>query len=442
MNATAAPLLAGEAILCYAPDPWAGLWRNRHQIMSRLARQNTVVYIEPRLYLGDAKRRFREGRLALADLRRPLLTRPTLPLGAGGVEADEGPMSHDFSRAASRSATQVAGSISGSERSGLWLYHDPYWAPYAGRLRGGLLTASIRRVAMRRMLAQLAIRRPILWLLRPFHADQIGLYDEKLVVYQITDEYSDFPLIRDKAAFLREEEALLRRADLVIVTSPGLLASKGRFNPRTHLVPNAVDYAGFRAALADPRSGARLAAYGLTDAMPHPRIGYVGALNEKIDFDLLAGIAAAQPDWQLILVGSLDLTVHADKADAVHRQPNVCWPGRLPVEDVPAAIAAMDVCLLPYEQNPWTANIDSLKLYEYLACGKPIVSTDVPASRAFGGLVRIAEGAAGFVAAIEAALREDAADQVAARRAAAAANTWDMRVAQISSLLVEAVQAR
>lgn len=420
--------LTGEAILCVAPDPWAGLWRNRHQIMTRLAVRNTVVYIEPRRYLGETVRAWRSGRLGLADLRRPLLAAPALPADL---------------------AMRLAGRF--------WLYHDPYYAPYAGRRTGGLLTAALRRRALHRTLAGLGITAPILWLLRPFHADLLGQYGEKLVVYHVTDEYSGFPTVIDKAAFARQEEALLRRADLVIVTSPGLLVSKGRYNPHTYLVPNAVDYAGFQAALADPGSiaqiaGGRLGAGELDrsgqsasqfpEPIPRPRIGYVGALNEKIDFDLLAAVAQARPDWQLVLVGALDLTAHPHKADALRNEaagPNVHWLGRVPVTEVPAAIAGLDVCLLPYEQNAWTANIDSLKLYEYLACGRPVVSTDVPAARAFAPLVRIAATPAAFIAAIEAALTDNAAETVAARRAVAAANTWDMRVAQIEELLTEAL---
>ena len=406
MNAMAAgSALTGETIICFAPDPWEGLWRNRHQIMTRLARRNTVIYVEPRRYLGETYRQSRTGRLRWTDLQKPLLE----PLNVSSPSEIEGDCD-------------------------LWLYHDPYYAPFAGRRSGGRLTAALRRRAFRAALRRLGVRQPILWLLRPFHADQIGLFDEKLVVYHITDAYSEFPLITDKAAFRRGEEALLHRADVVIVTSPGLLASKLTHNPHTYLVPNAVDYAGFQAALADP--DCRLAA---ADAIARPHIGYVGALNEKIAFDLLEHVARARPAWQLLLVGSLDLTAHPDKADALRRLPNVHWLGRLPASQVPGAIASMDVCLLPYERNEWTANIDSLKLYEYLACGKPVVSTDVPAARAFEPVVRVADDRAAFVAAIETALTDNAPDVIAARRAVAAGNTWDMRVAQIEGLLQDAL---
>ena len=136
------------------------------------------------------------------------------------------------------------------------------------------------------------------------------------------------------------------------------------------------------------------------------------------------------------------MTGHPAKADALKRLPNVHWLGRVPVGDVPLAIAGMDICLLPYERNEWTRNIDSLKLYEYLACGRPVVASNVPAAWAFASLVRIAEGPEHFVASIEKWLAEDFDGLHDARRAAAAANTWDIRVAQIEGLIADALARR
>jgi glycosyltransferase involved in cell wall biosynthesis len=393
--------LSGECIVCLAPDPWGGLWRNRHQIMTRLARHNTVLYVEPRLYLWDALRRFRDGRLRLNDLRRPLAEH---------------------------------------YQDGLWVYHDPYYAPFAGRLSGGSLTRALRRRAMLRNLRDLGAGSPILWLLRPFQADQIGQLAEKLLVYHVTDEYRAYPYYADLRTFQEQEEALLRRADLVIVTSPTLLASRRPFNSRTYLVPNAVDYAGFQRILIQYKDS------GADEPLPgwpsRPRIGYVGALNEKVDYVLLAGVARSRPDWHIVLIGATELSAQPDKADVLRGLPNVHWFGQRPVAELPPAIADLDVCVLPYELNEWTAGIDSLKLYEYLACGRPIVSADISAARSFAELVRIAHGPAEFSAQIEAALSEDDPASVERRKAVAAANTWDHRVAQIEALLVQALAAK
>jgi glycosyltransferase involved in cell wall biosynthesis len=410
-------MLSDETIICLAPEPWTGLWRNRHQIMTRLARRNTVLYVEPRLYLWETLRRFRTGRLHLADLRRPL-------------------------------ATPYPADRPGQGAGGLWIYHDPYYAPVSGRRTGGPLTAALRRRAMLRTLRELAAPLPpILWLVRPYFADVIGQYGEKLVVYHVTDEYSAYASVTDRERIRRLEEAVLRRADLVIVTAPALLASKGPFNPHTYLVPNAVDYEGFQRALAGTTARDWVLGIGSIPNTQYPipntrLIGYSGALNEKVDYELLAQVARARPDWQIVLIGLRDLYSQPHKADVLDGLPNVHWVGRLPLEQLPAAIASLDVCLLPYEINEWTANIDSLKLYEYLACGRPVVSTDVPAARAFSEVVRIAAGPSAFIEEIAAALAEDDPAAIARRKAVAAANTWEHRVARIKELLVEALERR
>ena len=400
--------LAGETVICMAPDPWEGLWRNRHQIMTRLARRNAVLYVEPRLYLPETWRRLRSGRLKPADFRKPL-------------------------------AQHYA--------DGLWIYHSPYYVPMAGRRTGGPLTAALRRRAMLHTLQQIgASRPPILWLVRPYFADVIGQFGEKLVVYHVVDEYSAYASVTDRAAVRQAEEALLRRADLVIVTSPALLANKRPFNPHTYLVPNGVDFAGFQKTLAE--CGTQNAERTVEDENPKPqkarsvRVGYSGALNEKIDFGLLAHIARARPDWELVLIGQLDLYSQPAKADVLRDLPNVQWTGRLPVTALPSAIAGLDVCLLPYERNEWTANIDSLKLYEYLACGRPVVSTDVPTAHGYGDLVRIAATPDDFVAQIAAAIAETDPTLIERRKAIAAANTWEHRVARIEELLTAALKRK
>jgi len=115
--------------------------------------------------------------------------------------------------------------------------------------------------------------------------------------------------------------------------------------------------------------------------------------------------------------------------------PRVHLLGRKRVEDVPHYIAACDVCLLPYRVNEWTRNIDSLKLYEYLACGKPVVATNVPAAQRFSDVVRIASSEMEFITAMNTVLNEDSPALRARRRYIAAQHTWDQRVASLSTAI-------
>ncbi len=389
-------MIEGYGIVCFAPGPWDDIWRNRHQIMTRLARRNKVLWVEPRAYLRPVLRQLRRGEIGWRDLRRPL----AVPV-----------------------------------RENLWVYRDPVYAPIAGRrLRLGDLTRMLRTRAMRRTMRQLGFGRPLLWLTRYYQADVVGTCDERLVIYHVSDEYSAYAAVRDPEAVRRAEAELIRRADLVLVTSQALLESKRPLNPHTYLVPNAADVQGFAAAAADPSVPLRMA------ALPRPIIGYVGVLNEKLDYEFVRRIALARPDWSIALVGPLSLYTQPHKADGLIDLPNVHMLGRVEVSQVPHHIKVCDVCLLPYERNEWTRNIDSLKLYEYLACGRPVVATDIPAARGFPGLVHVVRSVEEAVAAIEAALEEDTPEHVRRRQAAVAEHNWDARVEQISELVAEALR--
>ena len=393
-------MLRGQSILCFAPDPWNDIWRNRHQIMSRLARENQVLYVEPRAYLRPVLAQLFGGKLSPRELGAKLY----------------------------------------EPRPGLYVFRPPRYAPLAGREPLRTLLDSLRAASLRKALRRLGMRRPIWWLFRPDAADVPGRYGEKLLIYHIVDEYTGYADVDAQRAqeIARRERALIARADLVLVTSRRLLESKGDVNPNTYWVPNGVDYMRFARAAqgsAEPPE---------VENLPHPRIGYVGALNDKIDVALLEEVAKAYPQGTLVLVGPLRLS----DEDARRRftmlceRPNVLFVGPVPVERVPFFMAACDVGLLPYRRNRWTEYIHPLKLYEYLACGLPVVASDIPAAQEEADLLYIAAGKGEFVENIARALAEDAPMLRRARQQRAAQNTWDQRVAKISELIEKALREK
>jgi len=390
-------MIEGESILCFAPERWQHIWRNRHQIMSRLAQRNRVLFVEPRPYLRNVWRDARRGKIRPSDLRQPLVT-------------------------------QV--------QDTLWVYHPPLYAPISGRFPLAAALRWLRATEMRRVMRRLGFSAPILWLYRPYMADVIGRFGEKLVIYHIVDEYAayeaEFTAVysdarRDQVE--KAERALAAQADLVIVTSPSLLERKRAFNPNTHWVPNAVDYATFaRVAEENPPPPADVA------SLPMPVIGYVGAINEKLDYDLLRQVAEAYPQSSLILVGPVDLRLDFSGLQKISL-PNVHLLGAKPVTEVPHYVHACQVCLMPYKRNEWTAHINPLKLYEYLASGRPVVSTAIPAVHGYEGVIAVADSPESFCQQIGVALASEDAEARRARMALAAQNTWDVRVARISELV-------
>ena len=391
-------MLRGEGIVCFAPDPWSDIWRNRHQIMSLLAQENRVLYVEPRPYLRAVARQLVRGQRSI-----------NLSLG-------------DRLHA-------VAG--------GLHVYQPPAYAPLSGREPLKSLCRTLRVRDLHNAMRRVGVERPILWLYRPDMDDVPGSCGERLLIYHMVDEYAGYADVgAERIAAVRERERrLIARADLVLVSSRALLERKGDINPRTYWVPNAVDYERFAAAAKAHREPAELARW------PHPRLGYVGAINDKLDTDLLLSVARAFPQGTLVLVGPVRPATDAMRQgiEALQAEPNVRFVGQVPVERVPAFVAACDVGLLPYRRNAWTEHIHPLKLYEYLACGLPVVSTDIPSVRDEAAVIAIAADAQDYVDRIAAVLANDSAALRSERQARAACNTWRDRVVQISELIEAAL---
>lgn len=393
-------VLRGESILCFAPDPWDDIWRNRHHIMSLLAEANRVLYVEPRPYLRPLLHQAARGEISLAGLRSPRLL---------------------------------------EVRPGLHVFRPPLYAPLSGREPLASWFKALQVASLRRAMRRLGLSRPILWLFRPEMADIPGDYDEKMLIYHIVDEYTGYGgLDPARVETMRQRERdLIARADLVLVTSKALLESKGGINPNTHWVPNGVDYERFARAASRRGDPAELA------GLPHPRLGYVGAINDKIDADLLYRVAEAYPQATLILVGPVRAASEEVRVglEALRACSNVRFIGQVPGDRVPEFVAACDMGLLPYRQSVWTQHIQPLKLYEYLACGLPVVSTEIPAVWEEGDIVYIARDAQAFVALVGQALASDNEALRMARQERAARNTWRERVERISAL-IEASLAR
>ncbi len=265
-------MLSGQSILCFAPDPWDDIWRNRHQIMSLLAERNQVLYVEPRPYLRPVLQRARRGEISWVELTAPRVW---------------------------------------AAKPGLHVFRHPLYAPLSGRAPLSTLTEALRVAALRRAMRQVGVTQPILWLFKPDMVDVPGHWGERLLIYHIVDEYTGYADVDAGRAedIRRREQELIEKADLVLVTSRELLVSKGGVNPNTHWVPNAVDYDRFVAASIAETEPADLV------GLPRPRIAYVGAVNDKLDVDLLLRVADAYPAYTLVLVGA---SARYDKGGALH----------------------------------------------------------------------------------------------------------------------------
>jgi glycosyltransferase involved in cell wall biosynthesis len=236
------------------------------------------------------------------------------------------------------------------------------------------------------------------------------------IVYDCMDELSAFHGAPPE--MIDWEQRLLVMADLVFVGGASLFASKRTQHANAHLFPSSIDFAHFaaaRRAQSDPDDQALI---------PHPRIGFFGVLDERLNRELIRELAAARPEWHFVLIGP----VVKIREDQLPRSANLHYLGLKSYAELPRYLANWDVAMLPFAQNASTKFISPTKTPEYLAAGKPVVSTpiqDVIRPYEELGLVRISADANEFAEAISQSLHSPEAGWIERVDEFLHRNSWD-----------------
>ncbi len=286
-------------------------------------------------------------------------------------------------------------------------------------------------------------KRRIAWVFHPYQKDMIGVVSEQLSVFECYDEYAALiPSRRVAAKQYLYEDHILERTDIVLTTARHLYQTRREKNRNTYLVQNGVDYELFTTAL-DPLLPLPK---DIAD-IPRPRIGYVGAVNGRLDFGMVDAIARHRPDWNFLFIGPNNgdrkLRRRPDFL-SVQQRPNVHFLGHRPYARIPAYLKAFDVCVIPYLVNDCTVSLYPLKLNEYLAAGRPVVSTDFAVDlEDFSDIVWIVEAGdwQSFQQALAMAMQGDERRRLQGLEAARA-NSWAERAKQIVSIVERHLEER
>ena len=287
-----------------------------------------------------------------------------------------------------------------------------------------ILFRSVRRVVAR-------VRRgggPIVsWFLSPHIGVLAGRLGEDLTVQYCVDDYASFPGV-DAAAIAAMDEALSRNADLVFVTSATMLPRKQAVAKRVVLSPHGVDVEHFRKA-TDARIRLPEEVRSLTGSV----IGFFGLIEAWIDLDLVQTLADRHPEWTFVMIGRV-----AVPAAQVPVRRNILFLGARPYQRLPDYGRRFDVSIIPYRLTQQVHHANPIKLREYLAMEKPIVSVSTPEIEKFADLVRIATTPDQWEHAIQDALANPDR-QREEMRAAADAMTWDARLARVDRIVKDAL---
>ncbi len=386
------PRLRGRDIVCVGFADWdTDLWTNQHHLMSRLARDNRVLFVES---LG-----LRRPQLAGRDLTRiwRRLRRGFSP-----------PRASDGLHVLSPLVLPLHGSR------------------VARALNARLLPALVRRAARR-----LDLQRPILWAYVPQAEILIDALDPSLIVYHCVDDIAAQERI-DTASFRAAESRFAARADLVLASAPALAERLWTISRNVIYAPNVADTELFARALQpsppaplDPAMAALLA----------PRIVFTGAIVAiKLDIPLLIELARLRPSWSFALVGPVGPGDPHTDVSALAAQPNIHLLGPRAYSELPDVLRAADAGLIPYARNELTESIFPMKVYEYLAAGLPVIATPLPALAGVTGITS-ASTAQGIAEEIDEALAEDSPARRAERSRAAATHSWDQRLREIAAAI-------
>ena len=307
------------------------------------------------------------------------------------------------------------------------------WRPHVRGSEAGFHPA--HKPVLQRLVAQCIAKQGItdywIWFYTPMALPMADKLEPEGTIYDCMDELSAFRGAPPE--LLDQEIALLRVADVVFTGGRSLYNAKRHRHPNIHCFPSSVDALHFRAGRGD---------HPLQKDIAGPRLGYCGVIDERIDLDLIAGIADARPEWQVVMVGP---TVKIDPA-ARPQRPNIHWLGQQNYQDLPAFIDGWDVCLLPFALNESTRFISPTKTLEYMACGKPSVSTAIrDVVEPYGHVVPIRGDAAGFVAACEEILARTPEQHQEHARALAdviSRTSWDATATAMAELILQAEAAR
>jgi glycosyltransferase involved in cell wall biosynthesis len=307
---------------------------------------------------------------------------------------------------------------------------SPASLPFFGSAAARKLNRQMIGAQIRKLIRSRGLSKPIVWIAIPTAAEMIGSFDESAIVYQVSDKYDANTMdhATDPALIRRLHEQAIDAADLVFYSGRKLFNEATRGKDHSYLLEQGVDF----------QRWSQLNKVGVApeiEKIPHPRLGYFGAIEPwLVDQELIKRAALERPDWQWVFIGNKSRGVEIEQLPNTHFLPPV------PYDSLPAFAAGFDVCVLPWEtEQAFTSYGSAIKVREYLATGKPVVISPLPEYEPMSDVLRIARSRDQFLKLVEEALTETDPEASAKRQAAVASGTWDARAEWVSDLIEKTI---
>jgi glycosyltransferase involved in cell wall biosynthesis len=381
--------LSGRDIVCIGFSDWhTDLLTNQQHLLVRAAKDNRILFVES---LG-----LRRPQLAARDLRRigRRLTSALHPL---------------------------------REVDGLQVL-SPLVLPLHSNELLRTVNAALLRQYVGRAVSKLQLRSPLLWSFVPQAEALIDVLEPSQVLYYIDDDHAAKAGI-DAGSFLAAEARFARRADAVLASAPELVTRMRTLNDNVHYAPNVADTRLFATALEPGPVDPAVA------ALSGPRIVFIGAiLAAKIDIALMVELARSRPQWSFAFVGPVGPGDPRTDVSALTSLANVHMLGYRPYEQLPSVLRGADAAIVPYLLDGEMRSVFPMKIYEYLAAGRPVVATPLDTLTDVPDVLQAAT-AEEFAARVDEAIANDTPEARGGRSQRAQAHSWESRLDQIAEAL-------
>ncbi len=309
---------------------------------------------------------------------------------------------------------------------------SPAVIPFFGSRSARFVNRRLLTLQIGRLARSAGLSSPILWIAIPTATDMMGQFDERLVIYQVSDKYDANMMdhVTDQSTIRKLHDRAIDNADLVFYSGQKLLAEAEHGCEHSFLLEQAVDFEHWSQVGAGNLKVAEAIA-----RIPRPRLGYFGAIEPwLVDQELIKRAARERPGWQWIFIGNKSRGVEIETLPNTHFLPPV------PYQQLPLYAAGFDVCVLPWDTaHSFTSYGSAIKVREYLATGLPVVISPLPEYEPMSKVLRIARNHEDWFRLVEEALSESDPAVACDRQAAVSNGTWDARAEFVSGLIESAL---
>jgi len=391
-------MLTGHDIICFGPSDWWAMNPScTTHIMSHLARANRVLYVNP--FSSDLL-----GVKAGASRRKGLAARVTRKL---------------------KSLTQ------GLRKPAANLHvFSPLFLPIQGRRVIDTFNDLCLRTQIKGVCRLLGFDRPVLWIENVRAANAFSWFRSEVTIYHVSDLFATDSYTSNAQKQRAREQRISTDSDLLICVSRELYERKRAERDNVHYLPHGVDFELFRQAAECTEPLPELA------DIRRPIAGYFGTMTAHNDIETMVYCARNLPHVSFVFAGQMTGGDYAELCSLA----NVHLLGRLPYEKIPRLCAGFDICMLQWRMSEWIRNCNPLKMLEYMASGRPIVSVEINEAKQYSDVVSIARNKEEFCKAVEWELQNDTRERQAKRIEIAARHSWSHHLEELSKLIEETIR--